>query len=386
VWAACAWLLLGTVVPDGLALPEVDVDRVFGRAIVEEGERYERFLYVLWPLSQVAVIVTLVVYAKRGTRFVAESAAGRIGTGMLLGMLGLAFVWLSQLPFGLAAHWWERRHELSDVGYLGWALENWALLAGEFLFVCLALLIVMALAGWLPRFWWIPGAAAFVALGALFAFVAPWLLATETEPLRDPALVAAADTFERDQGLDDVDIRIEQVSDETELANAYAAGYGPSRRVVLWDTLLNDFPEAEVEVVLAHELGHHSSDHILEGVAWYALFAVPGTYLLARLTRRRGGMGAPEAVPLALLVLAVLQLVALPAESWISRRMEAEADWKALRSTDDPAAARGLFRGFAETSLSDPDPPTWVHVVLGSHPTLAQRVAMAEAYRRGQAR
>ena len=314
----------------------------------------------------------------------AESAAGRIGTGMLLGMLGLAFAWVSQLPFGLAAHWWQRRHGLTRTGYLDWALENWALLAGEFLFICLSLLIVMALAGRFPRSWWIPGTAVFVAVGALFAFVTPWLVSPETEPLRDPSLLAAADTYEREQGLDDVEVRVEEVSDETELANAYAAGFGPSRRVVVWDTLLKEFREDEVEVVLAHELAHHSSQHIAKGLAWYALFALPGTYLLARITRRRGGMRAPEAVPLALLVLTVLQLLASPATNWISRRMEAEADWKALRSTNDPAAARGLFRGFAETSLADPQPPAWAHVLLDTHPTLAQRVAMANAYARRQ--
>jgi STE24 endopeptidase len=364
----------------------VDADRAFGAELVDDSERYERFLYLVWILSQVALFATLAVYARRGVRFIGESAAGRIGTGMLLGMLGLALAWLSQLPFGLASHWWQRRHGLTHVGYLDWALENWALLAGEFLFVCLALLVVMALAGWLGDLWWIPGTGVFVALGALFAFVAPWLISFDTKPLRDPALVAAAHRYERAQGLDDVDLRIEKVSDETELANAYAAGFGPSRRVVVWDTLINDFSAKEVEVVLAHELGHHSSEHIPKGIAWYALFALPGAYLLARATRRRGGMRAPEAVPFALLVLAALQLAASPATNWISRRMEAEADWKALRSTNDPAAARSLFRGFAETSLGDPDPPAWAHVLLSTHPTLAQRVGMAEAYRRGLSR
>jgi STE24 endopeptidase len=301
---------------------------------------------------------------------------------MLQGMLGLGFVWLSQLPFGLAAHWWARRHDLIETGYVEWAFQNWALLGGEFLFVCLALLIVMALAGWLGERWWLPGTAVFVGLGALFAFVSPWLISPETDPLRDPALVAAADRYEQAQGTGDVPVRVEEVSDETELANAYAAGYGPSRRIVLWDTLIDDFSRGEVEVVLAHELGHHSSDHIPEGIAWYALFALPGAYLLARVTRRRGGMRAPEAVPLALLVLAAMQLAASPATNWISRRMEAEADWKALQSTDDPAAARGLFRGFAQTALGDPAPPGWAHVLLDTHPTLVQRVAMADAYER----
>ena len=92
-------------------------------------------------------------------------------------------------------------------------------------------------------------------------------------------------------------------------------------------------------------------------------------------------MGEAAAIPLALLVVAAIQLALSPAQTWISRRMEAEADWKALQTTRDPAAARGLFVGFGDSSLANPDPPGWAHVLLDSHPTLAQRVAMAEAWK-----
>ena len=122
------------------------------------------------------------------------------------------------------------------------------------------------------------------------------------------------------------------------------SGLGPSRRVVLWDTLLDGRFTPQVDVVLAHELGHHSSDHIPKAIGWFTLFALPGAFLLMLATRRRGGMGEPAAIPLALLVVAVLQLAATPAQNLVSRRMEAEADWKALQTTHDPAAARGLFR------------------------------------------
>ncbi len=97
-------------------------------------------------------------------------------------------------------------------------------------------------------------------------------------------------------------------------------------------------------------------------------------------TRRRGGMGEPAAIPLALLVVVVVQLVAAPAASLVSRRMEAEADWKALETTRDPVAARGLFRELAATSLGDPSPPAWAQLLFGTHPTLAGRVAMADAW------
>jgi STE24 endopeptidase len=188
------------------------------------------------------------------------------------------------------------------------------------------------------------------------------------------------------EGLHGIPLRVEHVSEDTSQANAFAFGLGPSRRVVLWDTLLDGrFSNPEVDVVLAHELGHHSSDHIAKAIGWFGLFALPGALLLMLATRRLGGMGNPRAVPLALLVAAAWTLVTTPAQNVVSRRAEAEADWKALRATRDPEAARGLFREFAVTSLGDPSPPTWAYVLLDTHPTLAQRVAMADAWaaRRG---
>ena len=88
-WGVAAWLLLDTVVPGDLALPPVDVDEAFGAELVEEAERYERFLLADWVAAQVVALVTLALYARYGARYARESAAGPIGTGMLLGMLGL---------------------------------------------------------------------------------------------------------------------------------------------------------------------------------------------------------------------------------------------------------------------------------------------------------
>lgn len=366
--------------PGDLALPAVDADATFGAERVAEAERYERFFFVLWALAQVALFATLFLYARKGASFTRESAAGPIGTGMLLGMLGLAIAWLVGLPFGLAALWWARRHDQEETGYLGWLLDDWTLLAAQFAAVCLALLVVMGLARRLGERWWLPGAGVFVGIAALFTFVAPYLDFT-TEPLRDEALLAAAERYEGELGLEGLPLRVVEVSDHTDQANAYAYGLGPSRRVVFWDTMLAaPFSQPEQKVVLAHELAHHSEDHLPEGIAWFALFAVPGAWILMRATRARGGMGAPEAVPVALLVVAVLQLASAPAASAISRRMEAEADWQALRVTHDPAALEGLMVGFSETSLGDPDPPRWTQLLLGTHPTLEDRVAMARAW------
>ena len=346
----------------------------------QEAERYERFLLADWVAAQVVALVTLALYARYGARYARESAAGPIGTGMLLGMLGLAIVWLTQLPFAIAAVWWERRHDVSEVGYLEAVVGGWLGLGGTFVAICIALLVVMALARWLGSWWWIPGAAVFTAIASALVLTGPYLTPGLEKP-DDADLVRAYERFERSQGVSDIPLRIEEVSGDTSQANAYAFGMGPTSTIVLWDTLLDGrFTDGEVHVVLAHELAHHSSDHLPEAVAWFGLFALPGGLLIMLATRRRGGMGEAAAVPLALLVAAVFQLAVAPAQNVISRESEAEADWKALQTTRDPASARGLFREFSETSLGDPSPPTWAYILLQTHPTLAQRVAMAEAW------
>src|SRR4029453_18407590 len=151
-------------------------------------------------LSVAVLVVVLVLYARRGARLTRESAAGRVGTGMLLGMLGFAIVWIAELPFGLAEVWWERRHDVSHVGYFDWAVSSWFGLGGGFLFILGGIGVVWALAGPLRQYWWIAAVPVFIGLSLLFAFVSPFLM-TGLKPLHDEQLQAAADRYERQQDL-----------------------------------------------------------------------------------------------------------------------------------------------------------------------------------------
>jgi STE24 endopeptidase len=379
VWAAAGYFLWdSSLVPGNLHVPHLDEHRYFSVHALDRADSFARFERWDWVLSQLAVIGAFVYYAIRGERYIRESAAGRIGTGMLLGMLGFAIVWLVQLPFQVAGFWWQRRHGLTKGSILEYLLSNWLLLAGEFLFLCLALLIVMGLAGVLGRRWWILGGPAFVGIAALFLFVAPYL--SNLKRVHDPTLRAQAHAIAVKEGVGSVPLRIDKVSDQTKAVNAYAFGLGPSRRVVLWDTFL-DYPRPELRVVIAHEYGHQARYHLPKGLAWYALFAIPGAFLIERLTRRKGGMRDPRAIPGSLLVLIVLQLLALPLNNAISRHLEQEADWMALRTTRDPAAAERLFQDFTRSDFAEPSPPAWDYLVLEDHPTVLQRIALAEAWR-----
>jgi len=231
-------------------LPKVDPARGLEPKVVDEAEDFETFLRWSFVASQLVALIVLALYAWRGTRFTRESAAGRIGTGMLLGMIGLALVWISQLPFQLLELWWQRRHELWNAGYLDWFLESWIGLGAEFLFVCFWLLITMALAAVLRKTWWLAAAPVFVGLALLFAFVYPYLVESHAAP---PEVRRDAEVFARRQHTDPVKVAVEDWSDFTSVPNAYATGLGPSRRIFLWDTLLDGrFDDREIRVVLAH--------------------------------------------------------------------------------------------------------------------------------------
>jgi STE24 endopeptidase len=378
VWIVCAIALWrSSTVPGDLHLPAVDVRSLFTPAELARAARFERFLRIEFVLSQLALVGALAFWAWKGPGYLRESAAGRIGSGMLLGMLGLAVAWLSQLPFRVAEVWWERRYGLLRTGYLDALFGDWWALGSEFLAISLTLLIVMGLAGWLPRLWWIPAAPVFVAIAALFVFTFPY--GADTHKLHDPRIAADARMLERQEGLHGIPVEVEDVSSETSAPNAEAVGLGPSRRVILWDTLLT-FPHDEIRVVLAHEFGHLKRNHLLKALAWYTLLAFAGTYLIAVGTRRRGGMREPEAVPLSLLVVTVLGLLALPVQAAISRHTEAEADWVALNTTRDPAAAERLFRRFTRVALEQPDPPGWWAFLTADHPTVEDRIRMARAW------
>jgi STE24 endopeptidase len=179
-----------------------------------------------------------------------------------------------------------------------------------------------------------------------------------------------------------VPVRVLVVHDYTPEENAFATGLGPSRRVFLYDTILTGgLNERQLETVLAHEFGHHARDHLWKDIAWYALFAFPEAFLIAYVVRRRGGISRPESIPLALLVVVVFTLVTIPLENVVTRHYEAEADWMSLKTTRDPTAFAAVMRHFGNRDLASPDPPTWAYLVFEDHPTLMQRIAMAEAWR-----
>jgi len=342
--------------------------------VLHQARSYSAGARLLWLGQTVTQLVVLGLFARYGVRWTRESAAGPIGTGMLLGMIGFALVWLAELPFAVLGVVWRHHYGLSG-SYAGATVGNWFALGVQFVVLCIALAIVMGLARvrWIGDRWWLPAAPVFVGLTTLLAFVSPWLLGGNA--FRAP-YVAKLERIEH------VHVPVRVITGFAE-PNAFSTGLGPSRRVFLWEPILErPFTPRMDRFVLAHELGHLAHNHIWKSIGWYALFAFPLAFLLSLAARGRGGMGVPEAVPLVIFVYVVLQLAVLPLRNVASRHFEAEADWSALRATHDPGAGRELFRLFAAETKEDPSPPWWDYVFLENHPTLLQRIEMTRYYPR----
>jgi STE24 endopeptidase len=379
-WALAAHELWRSTVPSGLQLPHVAARNLFSASYLKRSASFERFLDVDALLGELALLVVLALYARLGHRLMRESAAGRIGTGMMLGMLGFGLAWIAEVPFELAAVWWERRHGISYEGYLSSLLSSFVSLGATFLFASLALAVTMAIAGVLRRSWWALAAPIFAAFALLSTFLSIYLV-PDTHPLRAEPTAADVRVLARKEGIPGTKADVQDVNRETTAPNAESVGFGSTRRLILWNTLLDGrFDRREVDVVAAHELGHLAHHHTLKRVGWLLLFLLPATALVALFTRRRGGLARPEAVPVALFVFVLLQFVTTPLTNIVSRHEEAEADWSALRATRDPAAARSLFRKLATTSLANPNPPAWSYVLDDDHPTIVQRIAMVSAW------
>jgi STE24 endopeptidase len=385
-WLGAALLLWRTRVPSGLDLPELDTRDFFSPRELARHERYERFLRALFVpavLLQGAVLVGFVVAARRLLR---RLPFHPVVQGVLLALAAVVCVRLARLPVGVTAHWWRRRYGVARQDYLEWLVDPWLELAAEAAVTCGAVAVAMVLAARLGPRWWLAGAPVVVAFAAVVVLAQPVLLEPRVEPLQNPRLEADVRSLASRAGVGSVEVVVRDASSRTRAGNAEVYGLGPTRRVVLWDTLLDGrFGPGAIRAIVAHELGHVARHHVWKGLAWVALLALPATFVIARVTQLRGGLARPAAVPLALLAVFCLKLALLPATNAVSRRYEAEADWVALEATRDPAAARGLTLRLARASLADPDPPAWAYVLRRTHPTAIQRLAMTLAWAEARA-
>ena len=229
-----------------------------------------------------------------------------------------------------------------------------------------------------PTWWPLPAAAGLALAVLALMFVSPVVLEplfNRFRPLEDERLAGALRALADRAGVPVRDVLVADASRRTTRTNAYVSGLGPTRRVVVWDTLLASASEAELALVVAHELGHRRDRHVVKGT----LIAMAGAVVAVLVLRAALGTPQPGDFPLAALVFVGLELAGMPLLAWTSRRWERAADRCSLELTGDREAFACVHVALARKNLSDLSPPRLAYLMLFTHPTPPERLELARA-------
>ena len=235
--------------------------------------------------------------------------------------------------------------------------------------------------------WWLVAAGAFFIVSVILGQLAPVLIMPlfyKIEKLDEPELSQRIARLAEGTGLSIEGVYRMGMSEETVKANAMLAGLGRTRRVILGDTLLEGFTPDEIEVIFAHEIGHHVHRHIRKMILTGIVYSAAGFFVCDWLLRAYVGTPVDYAelpiytLPLVMLVLALFALVLEPVQNAVSRRYERQSDRYALDRTGMRAAYISAFQKLARLNKDDPNPHPLEVFMLHSHPPIAERLAMAE--------
>ena len=337
----------------------------------------------------VPVLLGVTPAGARIVAWVAQPFGGHwLAEAVLGGLVILMIVSLVSLPFAAWRHTVLREVGLSTQDWGGWAVDLLKSYAVGVVTGAAVLSGFYTLTQFAPTWWWTFGAVGAAALVLLLFFVFPVLVepvfntftAMPAGPLREELVTMAA----RD-GIPVRDVLVADASRRTTGLNAYVSGFGATRRLVVYDTLLREAPPGEVRSVVAHELGHAKDRDPELGAllgAIGAAAAVVALYLLGQwgaLLRQAGvnSIGSPRAIGLVIAVLAVAGLASGPAQNLVSRRVEARADQHALRLTGDPAEFAAMQLRLAEVNIADVHPPRIEYLLFATHPDTVERLAAA---------
>ncbi|MDQ6607710.1 MAG: M48 family metalloprotease [Actinomycetota bacterium] len=383
--------------PDVLAVGDY-----FTAAEIDRGARYARPQLAIGLAGSAVGAGALGLYVRgsaraSGNAFAGAPSAVRRPPGSAMAALGagaataaglsLAGTILS-LPISAAARRRSLQVGLATQSWRDWGVDMVKATAIQTAFAAVGGGAVVGVTRRYPRGWWAPAAAGSVVFGAGLAALAPVLLDpvfNDFTPLPIGETRSDVLALAEAAGVKVGEVYSVDASRRTTAANAYVTGLGPSKRVVLFDTLLERYDRDEVRVVVAHELAHVRHRDVPRGVAFAALVAGPTALAIQRLSwvlapRQRGTAAALPALALATgIVSAPIGLIS----SRLSRAIERRADTFSLELSRAAEAFVSFERKIAVQNVADLDPPRWLTGLIASHPPTLERIGAAVAFARG---
>jgi Zn-dependent protease with chaperone function len=356
----------------------------FSAAFIERAEDFRSGQLVLFGVRMALEIGLLVYVVRRPPARLKGPFRRPVLAGAVTAIALSAAVTVITLPVRAIA-----RERAKDVGlvtqdWVGWAGDVVKGMAIEAVLVGAGGAVLVFAIRRFGRHWWAPASALVVAFGVFMSYASPILiepLFNTFKPLPQGQLRSDVLELAEEAGVEVGEVYEMDASRRTTASNAYVAGLGSTKRVVLYDNLIKDFSEDEVRLVVAHELGHVHYRDVPHGLLYLAIVAPFGMFAVARITERLAPDGGPAAVPAVALALALLVPAITMISNQLSREVEARADRFSLQLTDAPDALIGFQERIVVKNVSDPDPPRWSSFLLGTHPTAMERIGQALAFK-----
>lgn len=372
----------------------VEATDYFAPDAIEEARDFragQRNLMLVGLTLELATLGLLAAGRPRAVRRQLDRAAARPLLGAAAAGAGISVLLaIVALPTGYIAH--ERAVDvgLSTQDTLSWLADRGRAAGISLLIAAAGATLLVAIQRRLPRLWWVAGAGIVVLYATVSTWLAPVVLApvfNDFEDLPEGQLRARVVELADRAGVDVGEVLRVDASRRSTALNAYVDGLGSSKRVVLYDNLLDDADQAELESVVAHELAHVANEDIPRGLTFVAIVAPLGMLSVALAggalaSRSRAEPGTPAAIPSYALAVTIVAFGIGLAGAQLSRQVEASADAFALELTEDPQALIDLQRRLSSRNLSDPDPSGPVDLALRTHPTTVDRIGAAIAFER----
>ena len=364
----------------------VDLRAHFSEAEIARGRAYARPQRALGLASSLVQTALLTAVVRRPPSALRDGPRGRLGAAASAASLSLALS-APGLPLRAIARRRAIAIGLDTQTWRGWAGDLAKAAAIETGFGAALGAGVVALSQRWPRSWWIPAAGGSVLVGGLAGALAPVLLDplfNDFEPLPEGDTRADVLALAHDAGVSVGEVYSVDASRRTTAANAYVTGLGPTKRVVLFDTMLDRYSRDEVRLVVAHELGHMRHRDVPRNVAFAAVIAPPLAWATQRVTAALSGRDpnaplTPASLPALALAAGIVSLPLAPISAALSRALERRADDFSLDVAGTPQAFISFERKAALQNVADLE-PRWPARMLASHPPAVERIGAALAY------
>jgi len=288
------------------------------------------------------------------------------------------YTFLVMLPFRFISYQLARFYGTSVMTIPHWLRNRGIDFFVDFILMIIILLVVLFLARNFKRTWWRITWILFIPFAIFFMLISPIVidpLYNDFRPLSNYELEARILAMADEAGISAYQVFEVDMSDQTNTINAYVTGVGPTARIVLWNTAIDQLSEDEIMFLMAHEIAHYVNRDVYIGIFIAVVFAFGGMFVVYKVVDKMDEASL-QRIPVAILTVSILLFITSPVTNALSRRLEVRADEFAVELTQDAEAGISLFQTLSTTSLNEVHPPGLVRIFRSTHPSIFQRIVV----------